>query len=123
MEKSVVVDEVETTAAAVDEIKNDYKPTFTNFGAGEDVVQEVDLNLAIIALNPTEMDVLKQCHIGGKFSFLFYATLVASCGGIIFGYDTAGINGILIMPAFLDKVGREGLSRAEWAEKGQLNLY
>jgi hypothetical protein len=116
-EATAEVNEVQATTA-VNEVKNDYKPTFINFGAAENVVQEVDVDLANTALNPTEMDVLKQCHFGGKFSFLFYATLVASCGGIIFGYDTAGINGILIMPAFLDKVGREGLSRTEWADKG-----
>jgi MFS family permease len=64
-----------------------------------------------------EMDIKRSCFFGGKFSFLMYTTLVASCGGIIFGYDTAGINGILIMPAFLDTVGRTGVSRAEWAKK------
>eukprot|EP00596_Hydrurales_sp_CCMP1899_P000511 CAMPEP_0119036800 /NCGR_PEP_ID=MMETSP1177-20130426/4751_1 /TAXON_ID=2985 /ORGANISM="Ochromonas sp, Strain CCMP1899" /LENGTH=545 /DNA_ID=CAMNT_0006997177 /DNA_START=355 /DNA_END=1989 /DNA_ORIENTATION=+ len=89
----------------------EYNSSFSKFEAAKDVEQTVDEDLARVALNPTEWNCFRHC------SFLMYTTIVASCGGIIFGYDTAGINGILIMPAFLKEVGRTGLTRAEWANK------
>ena len=70
---------------------------------------EIDAVAAHKALNPTELECFRHC------SFLMYSTITASFGGIIFGYDTAALNGILVMSSFTDLMGKNQLSVADWA--------
>lgn len=82
----------------------------TNEKEGESYLdEEIDGAAAHRSLNPSELDCFKHCP------FLMYATVTASLGGIIFGFDTAALNGILVMPSFLTVMGRDGKSKADWA--------
>ena len=71
--------------------------------------EEIDDMAAHRSLNPTELDCIKHCP------FLLYSTVCASFGGVIFGFDTAALNGILVMQPFLSLMGREGKTDEEWA--------
>ena len=71
--------------------------------------EEIDDVASHRSLNPTELDCFKHCP------FLMYSTITASFGGIIFGFDTAALNGILVMKSFLSVMGKDGKSDAEWA--------
>ena len=71
--------------------------------------EEIDNVAAHRSLNPTEMDCFMHCQ------FLMYSTITASFGGIIFGFDTAALNGVLVMPSFLEVMGRNGKTDEEWA--------
>lgn len=48
---------------------------------------EIDETAAHHSLNPTELECFRHCP------FLMFATIVTSFGGILFGYDTAALNG------------------------------
>ena len=71
--------------------------------------EEIDSAAAHRSLNPSELECFQHCP------FLMYATITASFGGIIFGFDTAALNGILVMSPFLTVMGRDGKSVAQWA--------
>lgn len=47
--------------------------------------------------------------------FLIFSTIVTSFGGILFGFDTAALNGILIMPSFVKVMGGDYMGDAAWA--------
>ena len=76
---------------------------------GDNTVEEIDDVAAHRSLNPSELDCIKHCP------FLLYSTLCASFGGVIFGFDTAALNGILVMSPFLTLMGRAGKTDGEWA--------
>jgi sugar porter (SP) family MFS transporter len=71
--------------------------------------EEIDSAAAHRSLNPTEIDCFKHCP------FLMYSTVTASFGGVIFGFDTAALNGVLVMPSFLDVMGKAAKTDEEWA--------
>ena len=48
--------------------------------------------------------------------FLMFSTIVTSFGGILFGFDTAALNGILIMPPFVSAMGGDNMTATEWAD-------
>ena len=72
---------------------------------------EVDEESAHSSLNPTLLDCIRHCP------YLMFSTIVASFGGILFGFDTAALNGILIMPSFIMAMGGEHLSATGWADR------
>lgn len=71
--------------------------------------EEIDSAAAHRSLNPTEIDCFKHCP------FLMYSAITASFGGVIFGFDTAALNGVLVMPSFMDVMGKAAKSDEEWA--------
>eukprot|EP00596_Hydrurales_sp_CCMP1899_P010645 CAMPEP_0119042762 /NCGR_PEP_ID=MMETSP1177-20130426/16140_1 /TAXON_ID=2985 /ORGANISM="Ochromonas sp, Strain CCMP1899" /LENGTH=317 /DNA_ID=CAMNT_0007009765 /DNA_START=149 /DNA_END=1099 /DNA_ORIENTATION=- len=71
--------------------------------------EEIDEVAALRSLNPSELDCFKHCP------FLMYAIITASFGGVIFGFDTAALNGILVMPSFLTLMGKDEQTDQEWA--------
>lgn len=71
--------------------------------------EEIDTAAAHRSLNPTEIDCFTHCP------FLMYSTITASFGGVIFGFDTAALNGVLVMPHFLIVMGKATKSDEEWA--------
>ena len=60
---------------------------------------------------PSAAECFRQCP------FLMYSTIVTSCGGILFGFDTAALNGILIMPSFISTMGGDVLDNTGWANR------
>ena len=60
---------------------------------------------------PTAAEILYLCP------FLMFSTIVASFGGILFGFDTAALNGILIMPPFIEVMGGDHMNDAAWADR------
>ena len=60
-------------------------------------------------LHPTAFKSLHQCP------FLMFSTIVVSGGGILFGFDTAALNGILVMPSFVSSMSGDGIDSSGWA--------
>ena len=60
---------------------------------------------------PTAVEILYLCP------FLMFSTIVTSFGGILFGFDTAALNGILIMPSFINVMGGSYMSNSAWADR------
>lgn len=60
-------------------------------------------------LHPSAFKSLHQCP------FLMFSTIVVSGGGILFGFDTAALNGILVMPSFVNTMSRDGINSSGWA--------
>lgn len=73
-------------------------------------------NTAVAATPPFGDNVVDREKVGGdnlddsKYPLItfrtFLATVIASMGGIIFGYDTGQISGFLEMPVFLERFGQ-----------------
>ena len=63
------------------------------------------------ASSPSAAECFRQCPL------LMYSTIVTSCGGILFGFDTAALNGILIMPSFISTMGGDVLDGSGWANR------
>jgi MFS transporter, SP family, sugar:H+ symporter len=73
-----------------------------------EVIDEVALHNS---MNPTPLECLRLSP------FLMFSTILISCGGILIGFDMAALNGILVMPSFMEAMDAEGFSAKEWATR------